>query len=151
MEELSKKIDSMLEPVLEEEKIYIEALGLEEEYNDIEDIPIDEMEDIDFGGQYGWRISRNYDYIDERKAVLVHLKDLTTIMTESADTKEKHRARKELKVLIADARYIIRHKREDIDEANYIIRHKREDIDEANKVIDVMNNVIDICQTLAEK
>ena len=58
-------------------------------------------------------------------------------MTESADTKEKHRARKELEELIADARYFI--------------RHKREDIDEANKVIDVMNNVIGICQTLVEK
>ncbi len=69
MEELSKKIESMLEPVLEEERTYIDELGLEEEYNDIEDIPIDETEDID----------------------------------------------------------------------------------EASKVIDVMNNVIDICQTLVEK
>ena len=54
MEELSKKIESMLEPVLEEERTYVDELGLEEEYNDIEDIPIDETEDIDFGGQYGW-------------------------------------------------------------------------------------------------
>lgn len=38
-----------------------------------------------------------------------------------------------------------------IADARYFILHKREDIDEANKVIGVMDNVIDICQTLAEK
>ena len=38
-----------------------------------------------------------------------------------------------------------------IADARYFILHKREDIDEANKVIGVMDNVIDICQTLVEK
>ncbi len=132
-----KKIENLLEPILEEERTYIDELGLEEEYNDIEDIPIDGTDELDFWGKYGWQIRRDYEYIDEKKAVLVHLKELIAILAKSADTKERHRVRKEIEELISDARYFI--------------LHKREDIDEANKVLDVMDNVIDIYQSLAEK
>lgn len=67
MEEFSKKIELMLKAVLEEEKAYIEELGLDENYDAIEDILIDETEELDFDGQYGWQKRRDYEYIYEKK------------------------------------------------------------------------------------
>ena len=137
MEEFLKRIESMLEKVLEEEREFIDGLCLDEEYDNIEDIPIEENEYIDFGGKYGWQIRRDYEYISEKKAVLVKLKNLLTVISEGTDSKRKHCAKKELERLIEDS--------------SYFISHKKEDIDEANAVIDVMDNVLEICQNLSEK
>lgn len=62
---------------------------------------------------------------------------MSSIITEGTDSKKKNQAKKELERLIADARYFI--------------RHKKEDIDEANAVIDVMDTVLKISQALNEK
>lgn len=48
MEDFLKIIDSMLENVLEEEREFIDRLCLEEEYDNIEDVPFEANEDIDF-------------------------------------------------------------------------------------------------------
>ena len=137
MDELLKKIDDMLEAVLKEEREYIDELCLDEEYDNIEDIPIDEPDYIDFSGKYGWQIRRDYEYISEKKAILVNLKELFSIMSSDTDPKKMHKARKELEETISDARYYR--------------MHKKEDIDTANEVNDVMNNVIEICQKLTGK
>ena len=137
MEKLSKKIDSLLETVLEEERSFIEELCLDEEYDAIEDIPIDETDEVDLGGKYGWQIKRDYEYIVEKKATLIQLKERISVLAEGTDDKKKHRARKELEELITEARQF-----------NF---QKREDIAAANEVINVMNNVIDTCQNLVGK
>lgn len=73
----------------------------------------------------------------KKKVTLVHLKEQISILSSDTDTKKKHRARKELEKIIADARCFN--------------LHKREDIDAANEVINVMNNVIETSQKLVGK
>ena len=130
MDKLIKKIDDMLETILEQEKVFIEELDFDEDIQSIQDISIDEI----FEAGYGWQTLRDFEYIEEKKTILEEVKKQAVILQNNDDSKAVHRTYRALEEILKDARGYKKSKQEDVA----IIQES----------IDVMNSVIDISKEI---
>jgi len=131
MDELIKKIDVMLETIYAHEKTFIEELDLENDCQSIQDISNDEI--IELG--YGWQTLRDFEYIEEKKTILVELKKQAVILQNNDDSKAVHRAHKALEEIIKDARGYKKSKQE------YMVI--------LQESIDVLNSIINISKEIS--